>query len=67
MNCPNCGGDTKVSEVFRDENGIYRVRKCLKCTHRFNTTESVSDSKQFNRIKYDYYKRMGLVNMCTKI
>lgn len=58
MNCHNCGGNTKVSEVFRDNNGIYRMRKCITCGKRFTTSEFVSDSKNFYRIKSRYYKKL---------
>ena len=31
MNCPVCGGETKVTYTDRYENVIVRVRKCVKC------------------------------------
>lgn len=56
MNCPKCGGKTNTSEVFKDANGTYRMRKCIVCGNRFPTTECASDGKMFNKLKYQYYK-----------
>lgn len=39
MNCPQCLGDTKVTDS-RDANlGVRRRRECLECAHRFSTYE----------------------------
>ena len=37
MNCPKCGGTTKVEQVRRDSGR--RRRRCLKCTFVFHTKE----------------------------
>lgn len=56
MNCQKCNGATRVSETFREDNGIHRMRKCVECGHRFPTSELASDGVRFNQIKYRYYK-----------
>ena len=35
MNCPQCGGTTKVHKVWH----IIRLRRCLSCKYRFKTLE----------------------------
>lgn len=39
MNCPKCDGDTQVL----DSRSYWRRRKCLNCSHRFNTIESITE------------------------
>ena len=55
MNCPKCNGSTTVAECFKDSDGVYRIRKCLACKHRFATSELVSDSTKFYKLKSAYY------------
>lgn len=55
MNCPKCSGQVKVSESFSDNDAIYRMRKCIKCGHRFPTEEKHSTAKRFYKLKSDYY------------
>lgn len=40
MQCPKCGGDTKVIDSRQTQWDIIRRRRqCLSCEHRFNTAE----------------------------
>ncbi len=48
MTCPVCGGKTVVIGSEADSESIYRRRKCVECNHRFYTTESESDGKDYN-------------------
>lgn len=41
MNCPDCGGMTKVIESRRNEDGMRRRRECLSCQLRLTTMETV--------------------------
>lgn len=43
MQCPKCGGSTKVSDVNfnKDDNERYRRRTCKECGHIFYTVEFV--------------------------
>lgn len=43
MNCPRCGGKTAVIDSTPDFDSVYRRRKCLKCSHKFVTTELMGD------------------------
>lgn len=39
MTCPQCGGDTKVTNSRHDEAEVRRRRECLECGYRFSTVE----------------------------
>lgn len=45
MNCPLCGGKTKVIDTAADCESVYRKRKCLECKYNFTTTENESNDK----------------------
>ncbi len=44
MNCPHCGGQTRVADSRHKEWGIKRKRECLEkdCGKSFNTWEYIS-------------------------
>ena len=50
MNCPICGGKTKVIESRSDCEGVYRKRQCKECKYFIFTSELESDNEDFNRI-----------------
>ena len=43
MNCPVCGGPTKVADTRSHEDHICRTRRCLDCDHHFYTVEVDED------------------------
>lgn len=51
MTCPVCGGDTSVTSCRKDNEAVYRKRKCLRCDHKFYTTELESGSEDFLRLE----------------
>lgn len=55
MNCPICGGKTRVvdSSFNYVDNERYRKRLCTKCGKKYYTIEKEID---YNKIKYNYYK-----------
>lgn len=46
MTCPVCGGSTKVTYTYTNEDNIVRVRKCEICGYRFRTIETDEDIYQ---------------------
>lgn len=50
MNCPNCGGETKVVDSRPQEDGVQRRRECLECKERFKTVEI--DSELYQKLLY---------------
>ena len=52
MNCPHCGGETKVVDSRPNEDSTRRRRECLECKHRFSTVE----------IDADYYETLKPVD-----
>jgi transcriptional repressor NrdR len=42
MQCPNCGGDTTVSETRPARHALRRRRVCSSCKQRFTTLEQVA-------------------------
>ena len=69
MNCPKCGGVTRVSHVKKEEKVSRRYRKCQSCNNRFITQqphEQIVQARR-NRIFSDdqvremraYAKEMG--------
>ncbi len=47
MNCPYCGGNTKVTDKRQSPNGIRRRRECLKCKKRFTTYEKIAKNELY--------------------
>jgi len=47
MNCPYCGGNTKVTDKRHSPRGIRRRRECLKCKKRFTTYEKIAKSELY--------------------
>ncbi len=47
MECPYCGGKTKVTDKRRSPRGIRRRRECLKCKKRFTTYEKIAKSELY--------------------
>ena len=43
MNCPKCGGVTRVTNTLHHDSGlrIRRFRTCTECSHTFRTTQTV--------------------------
>ncbi|MBQ8893389.1 MAG: hypothetical protein IJ043_03160 [Clostridia bacterium] len=39
MNCPNCGGNTRVVYSTKGVDQVLRYRKCYGCRFRFKTIE----------------------------
>lgn len=39
MNCPKCGGETKVIDLAKAPEDIYRKRGCKQCGSTFFTVE----------------------------
>lgn len=62
MECPYCGGDSKVTDKRKSPEGIRRRRECLRCRKRFTTYERLSHGefyvikKDGRREKYDRKK-----------
>ena len=46
MNCPICGGKTKVAYTAPDCESVQRQRQCKECNYMFYTAEYESDGKQ---------------------
>ena len=42
MDCPFCGGNTRVTNKRESPDGERRRRECLKCKKRFTTYEKIS-------------------------
>ena len=42
MDCPFCGGNTRVTNKRESPEGVRRRRECLKCKKRFTTYEKIS-------------------------
>lgn len=40
MNCPYCGGPTKIIDTEKRDRQVTRVRKCLQCGAAETTDES---------------------------
>ena len=55
MNCPTCGGQTRVYDSTAQADNIKRRRKCLTCDYRFTTVE----------IDMDMYNTMRGTNLKT--
>lgn len=55
MNCPNCGGMTKVLDSRPNEDSTKRRRECLDCKQRFSTVE----------IDADYYETLKPIDKKT--
>ena len=51
MNCPNCGGKTKVQETRSDGETVIRCRKCQACRLRFRTQEIINNDIVIRRVK----------------
>ncbi|MGA2130109.1 MAG: transcriptional regulator NrdR [Candidatus Pacearchaeota archaeon] len=47
MNCPYCGGDSKVTDKRGSPEGTRRRRECLRCKKRFTTYERLSHGDFF--------------------
>ena len=53
MDCPNCGGVTRVWDSVAYGTKVYRLRRCVSCGYRFCTTETESDSMyMLHKIKH---------------
>lgn len=46
MTCPICNGDTKVMDTARNEEAVYRRRKCLLCDRLIFTIELEADADE---------------------
>lgn len=40
--CPDCGGNSRVIKTYRRDGATWRLRECVSCESRFETTEKVS-------------------------
>lgn len=61
MDCPKCGGATKVKSSFADKTSVCRLRECINCKDRFTTNEVVSDDGNFYELRKKYrvmYEKM---------
>ncbi len=47
MDCPYCGGNTKVTDRRQSPKGIRRRRECLKCKKRFTTYEKIAKGELY--------------------
>ena len=47
MNCPFCGGNTRVTNKRESPEGVRRRRECLKCKKRFTTYEKIGKGDLF--------------------
>lgn len=58
MNCPKCGGDTRVVESRPREGGVWRRRKCAKA-HLSYTLECRAEAplKKVGRVKDEVRKK----------
>lgn len=55
MNCPKCGGNTKVTDSRSDSKSVHRRRKCILCGNVFYTAETKSDSDDMFKKTYNNY------------
>lgn len=46
MNCPICGGKTRVAYSVPDCESVQRQRQCEDCKHMFYTSEYEADGEQ---------------------
>lgn len=60
VKCPKCDSDTSVKGVRhdREENEVFRERKCKKCGERFFTVEfQVEENESFKKIWKELWNR----------
>ena len=69
MVCPKCGGKTKVNKTIqiKDDNEVYRNRKCLACGHSFYTTEFEVDFEGIYKEIWDNKLKEWYMNRKDKI
>lgn len=54
MNCPKCGGGSKVLiSCLGDDNTYLRRRMCKACGYRFNTEERISDNPYLSSVIHE--------------
>lgn len=60
MLCPYCGEKTTVAKTDKDDNHVYRYRKCLANKyHRFKTIETMICEKEEKEGKEDGNGKRG--------
>lgn len=57
MECPKCGGKTRVIDSGKYIGSVFRQRKCTECDYRFWTEENVSEDPVTIRSFVSYKKR----------
>ena len=60
MTCPECGGESRVTDTRSDKEGVYRRRKCKVCNRNFFTVEAVSSPNKFRNATNWYINRRKL-------
>ena len=63
MECPACGGKSKVIDSRKVEMNVFRTRKCIDCSHILYTEETSISLEEADvymaAIKREYRKRKG--------
>ncbi len=71
MNCPICGGKTRVIDSIPNEDSVQRRRKCVECKHRFATVEIDADyyetSKPLDKMALQKALLDGYANITEKV
>lgn len=62
MNCPICGGRTRVVDCRSESDKVYRRRRCVECEYLTHTTEASSEESRIalNRLQSEQ-KRQNLL------
>jgi transcriptional regulator NrdR family protein len=57
MNCPMCDGKTTVIHCRKDQEGVYRKRKCTECDYIFFTSECEDSADGYHRAEKEYMEK----------
>lgn len=57
MNCPLCGGSTRVVFTDKYDMAVGRVRVCKGCAHTFTTWEKQSDEESLLKPSADRVRK----------
>ncbi len=51
MNCPKCGGETRITRSHAVVALQARRRRCVTCAHEFFTEEKLTDANVFRQLR----------------